>query len=107
MSRKICPDFFPSKDGSCLAKIGPGYDISKSSNPKIRKNILSDKDTNYFCPHSEEFLKFWRKINKDKDKWTKYWESKMSGIPMEEDIPEDLLSKLDKAFEEWEKNKRK
>lgn len=70
------------------------------------KAISLDKDPNYFYPHSEQFIAHNKKEDQNKDKWTTYWENKMSGKPMKEELPTDLIDKLDKAFEEWEKNKK-
>jgi len=101
MKRKICPEFEPKDNGECIRLMADICDIAST------ENICIDKDPNYFCPHSEEFIKIKRKRDKDKDKWTKYWESKKSGAPMKEDLPKDLIDKLDKTFEDWERNKKK
>jgi len=107
MSRKICPKFNPDSEGICLvAEIGSraGGCIGSRS---LNRNIEFNTDSQYFCPHSDLFISRGKPIIKNRDKWIEYWESKKSGIPMKEDLPKDLIDKLDKAFEEWEKNKEK
>jgi len=104
MSRKICEYFSPKEDGNCLFNQYGFFCRAHGSNSEA---ISMDKDPNYFCPHSEQLIEHNRKKEENKDKWTNYWESKMSGKPMKEDLPKDLIDKLDKAFEEWEKNKEK
>jgi len=74
LTRKICPAFEPNKNSNC--KFNPINKYCWGESFKDSEKIRLDKDPNYFCPHSKEFIEEDKKDQKHKDKWIKYWENK-------------------------------